>query len=104
MLRHPILALSLPVRSFLDPNNYLLTIAGKYNNFIVWFTVNHFYLYIQNIINVVRFFLEQALQTMSIALRGDGQFELKGPLADIGWRIRKHYFLVSYGINCYKHF
>ncbi|KAI8420284.1 hypothetical protein MSG28_008817 [Choristoneura fumiferana] len=65
VLRHPILALSLPVRSFLDPNNYLLTIA------------------------------EQALQTVSIALRGDGQFELKGPLADIGWRIRKHYFLVT---------
>ncbi|XP_063385804.1 PX domain-containing protein kinase-like protein [Cydia fagiglandana] len=65
VLKHPILALSLPVRSFLDPNNYLLNIA------------------------------EQALQTMSIALRGDGQFELKGPLAAIGWRVRKHYFLVT---------
>lgn len=40
-------------------------------------------------------FTEQALQTMSIALRGDGKYELKAPLLNIGWRIRKHYFLVS---------
>lgn len=41
------------------------------------------------------FYTEQALQTMSIALRGDGHYELKAALPDIGWRIRKHYFLVS---------
>ncbi|XP_072942564.1 PX domain-containing protein kinase-like protein [Epargyreus clarus] len=65
VLKHQILALSLPVRSFLDPNNYPLDIA------------------------------EQALQTMSIALRGDGRYELKGPVQNIGWRVRKHYFLVT---------
>ncbi|CAH0401203.1 unnamed protein product [Chilo suppressalis] len=65
VLKHQRLSLSLPVRSFLDPKNYSLSIA------------------------------EQALQTVSIALRGDGHYELKGPLNDIGWRIRKHYFLVT---------
>ncbi|KAM3960364.1 PX domain-containing protein kinase-like protein [Aphomia sociella] len=65
LLKHQILALSLQVRSFLDPENYPLNIA------------------------------EQALQTMSIALRGDGRYELKCPLSNIGWRIRKHYFLVT---------
>lgn len=65
VLKHEVLALSLQVRSFLDPANYSLDIA------------------------------EQALQTVSIALRGDGRYELKGPLSDIGWRIRKHYFLVT---------
>lgn len=65
VMKHQILALSLQMRSFLDPNNYSLAIA------------------------------EQALQTVSIALRGDGRYELKAPLPDIGWRIRKHYFLVT---------
>ncbi|XP_075981462.1 PX domain-containing protein kinase-like protein [Anticarsia gemmatalis] len=65
VLKHEVLALSLQVRSFLDPTNYSLDIA------------------------------EHALQTVSIALRGDGRYELKGPLPDIGWRIRKHYFLVT---------
>ncbi|XP_026763124.2 PX domain-containing protein kinase-like protein isoform X2 [Galleria mellonella] len=65
VLKHQILALSLQVRSFLDPNNYSLNIT------------------------------EQALQTMSIALRGHGRYELKCPLSDVGWRIRKHYFLVT---------
>ncbi|XP_053614638.1 PX domain-containing protein kinase-like protein isoform X2 [Plodia interpunctella] len=65
VLKHDILAMSLQVRSFLDPKNYTLAIA------------------------------EQALQTMSIALRGDGRYELKAPLTDIGWRIRKHYFFVT---------
>ncbi|KAL0820595.1 hypothetical protein ABMA28_006438 [Loxostege sticticalis] len=65
VLKHQVLALSLQVRSFLDPNNYSLSIA------------------------------EQALQSVSIALRGDGRYELKGPLNDIGWRPHKHYFLVT---------
>lgn len=65
VLKHETLALSLQVRSFLDPTNYSLEIA------------------------------DQALQTVSIALRGDGKYDLKGPLPDIGWRIRKHYFLVT---------
>ncbi|XP_013187495.2 PX domain-containing protein kinase-like protein [Amyelois transitella] len=65
VLKHDILALSVQVRSFLDPKNYTLSIA------------------------------EQALQTISIALRGDGRYELRTPLPGIGWRIRKHYFLVN---------
>ncbi|CAG9795833.1 unnamed protein product [Diatraea saccharalis] len=63
VLKHQQLTLSLQVRNFLDPKNYALTIS------------------------------EQALQSVSIALRGDGHYELKSPLTDIGWRIRKHYFL-----------
>lgn len=80
VLKHQILALSLSVRSFLDPNNYSLAIS------------------------------EQSLQTVSIALRGDLRYELKGPIADIGWRIRKHYFLmsdISSKTNCllsYQHY
>lgn len=73
VLKNHVLALSLQVRSFLDPNNYSLSIA------------------------------EQALQTISIALRGDGQYELKGPLIEIGWRVRKNYFLVNESqtqVNC----
>ncbi|GBP55423.1 PX domain-containing protein kinase-like protein [Eumeta japonica] len=67
VLKNNILALSLEVRSFLDPSNYPFSIA------------------------------EQALQTVSIALRGDGRYDLKGPLRQIGWRIRKHYFLAAAG-------
>ncbi|XP_026320867.1 PX domain-containing protein kinase-like protein [Hyposmocoma kahamanoa] len=65
VLKHQILALTLQVRSFLDPSNYPLNLA------------------------------EQALQTVSIALRGDGRYDLKTPLPDIGWRVRKHYFIVT---------
>ncbi|CAK1584395.1 unnamed protein product [Parnassius mnemosyne] len=65
VLKHHVLALSLPVRSFLDPKNYSVEIT------------------------------EQALQTIPIALRGDGRYELKGPITDIGWRIRKQFFLVT---------
>lgn len=39
-------------------------------------------------------FLETALQNVSMALRGDSNFELKTALPPIGWRIRKHYYLV----------
>ncbi|XP_045521853.1 PX domain-containing protein kinase-like protein isoform X5 [Pieris brassicae] len=72
ILKYQILALSLPVRRFLDPCSYPLHLA------------------------------EEALQTVSIALRGDGQYELKGPLQNINWRIRKHYFHVvdSKRTNC----
>ncbi|XP_026741178.1 PX domain-containing protein kinase-like protein [Trichoplusia ni] len=65
ILRHDELALSRQVRSFLDPHNYSSNAA------------------------------ELALQTVSIALRGEGRFELKGAIADIGWRIRKYNFLVT---------
>ncbi|CAH2042168.1 unnamed protein product, partial [Iphiclides podalirius] len=65
VLKHQVLALSLPVRSFLDPKNYSLSIG------------------------------EQAVQTISIALRGDGRYELQEPLTEIGWRVRKQFFLVT---------
>ncbi|VVD01061.1 unnamed protein product [Leptidea sinapis] len=69
VLRHHILSLSLPVRCFLDPSNYSMDIV------------------------------EQSLQIVSIALRGDGQYELKGPLPNIGWRIHKSYFSVIDSIS-----
>lgn len=38
---------------------------------------------------------EMALQNVSMALRGDGDFELRSPLPNIGWRLRKHYYMVD---------
>lgn len=35
-----------------------------------------------------------ALQHVSLALRGEVGWEVMGPLGDIGWRLRKHYFQV----------
>lgn len=40
--------------------------------------------------------IEQALQTISIALRGNGQYELKSSCMDIGWRVKKQSFIVSF--------
>ncbi|CAH2089344.1 unnamed protein product [Euphydryas editha] len=106
VLKHQVLSLSLQVRSFLDPSNYLS--ISDYNGI---------YVLLKKLVIGFNMLLEQALQTISIALRGDGQFELKSALPDIGWRIRKHYFLVnelesqmncllswqSYGPDCILH-
>ncbi|XP_022193241.2 PX domain-containing protein kinase-like protein [Nilaparvata lugens] len=62
VLMNPILASSLPVRRFLDPENYSVP------------------------------FQEIALQHVSLALRGDVEFEVLKPIPDMGWRIRKHFF------------
>ncbi|KAJ8948079.1 hypothetical protein NQ318_008430 [Aromia moschata] len=59
---NPILASSLPARSFVDPANYCQP------------------------------FGELALQHVSLALRAEVGWEVVGPLADIGWRLRKHYY------------
>ncbi|VEN48946.1 unnamed protein product [Callosobruchus maculatus] len=59
---NPILASSLPARSFVDPANYCQP------------------------------FGEVALQHVSLALRGEQGWEVVGPIPDIGWRLRKHYF------------
>ncbi|CAH1959468.1 unnamed protein product [Acanthoscelides obtectus] len=37
-------------------------------------------------------FSEVALQHVSLALRGEQGWEVVGPVPDIGWRLRKHYF------------
>lgn len=65
ILLNPILALSLPVRKFLDPLNYACALQ------------------------------ESALQHVSMALRSEINFELIRPAVDIGWRFRKHYFFVK---------
>ncbi|XP_075217096.1 PX domain-containing protein kinase-like protein [Lycorma delicatula] len=65
VLMNPILACSLPVKKFLDPENYTIP------------------------------FQELALQYVSIALRGDLDFDVVKSIPDIGWRIRKHYFQVK---------
>ncbi|KAK9875306.1 hypothetical protein WA026_007702 [Henosepilachna vigintioctopunctata] len=59
---NPILVSSLPARSFIDPANYCQP------------------------------FSEVALQHVSLALRGEVGWEVVGPLTEIGWRIRKHYY------------
>ncbi|KAJ8946415.1 hypothetical protein NQ314_008897 [Rhamnusium bicolor] len=63
---NPILVSSLPARSFVDPANYCQP------------------------------FGELALQHVSLALRAEVGWEVVGPLADIGWRLRKHYYQLKY--------
>lgn len=65
ILMNPILVSSLPARSFVDPANYCQP------------------------------FSEQALQHVSLALRGEIGWEIVGPLPDIGWRLRKHFYHVK---------
>uniref|UniRef100_A0A665VL11 PX domain containing serine/threonine kinase n=1 Tax=Echeneis naucrates TaxID=173247 RepID=A0A665VL11_ECHNA len=63
--QHPLLSSSLPVKKFLDPNNYCAN------------------------------YTEIALQQVSMFFRSDLKWEVLEPLRDIGWRIRKKYFLIK---------
>ncbi|KAM8913411.1 PX domain-containing protein kinase-like protein isoform 2-T2 [Spinachia spinachia] len=63
--QHPLLSSSLIVKKFLDPNNY----SANYT--------------------------EIALQQVSMFFRSDLKWEVVEPLRDIGWRIRKKYFLIK---------
>uniref|UniRef100_H3CMN3 PX domain containing serine/threonine kinase n=1 Tax=Tetraodon nigroviridis TaxID=99883 RepID=H3CMN3_TETNG len=63
--QHPLLSSSLPVKKFLDPNSY----SANYT--------------------------EIALQQVSMFFRSDLKWEVLEPLRDLGWRIRKKYFLVK---------
>uniref|UniRef100_A0AAQ5YMV8 PX domain containing serine/threonine kinase n=1 Tax=Amphiprion ocellaris TaxID=80972 RepID=A0AAQ5YMV8_AMPOC len=63
--QHPLLCSSLTVKKFLDPNNY----SANYT--------------------------EIALQQVSMFFRSDLKWEVLEPLRDIGWRIRKKYFLIK---------
>ncbi|KAM6927740.1 PX domain-containing protein kinase-like protein [Xenentodon cancila] len=63
--QHPLLSTSLTVKKFLDPNNY----SANYT--------------------------EIALQQVSMFFRSDPKWEVLEPLRDIGWRIRKRYFLIK---------
>ncbi|KAF7995497.1 hypothetical protein HCN44_006604 [Aphidius gifuensis] len=65
ILMNPILASSLPMKHFLDPNNYTAPLH------------------------------EIALQQVSLALRSDANFEIGKPIVDMGWRLRKHYYTVK---------
>lgn len=69
ILMNPILASSLGVRKFLDPQNYVLSLQ------------------------------ELALQHVSMALRSEVNYELIKPISEMGWRLRKHYFLVKSKMN-----
>ncbi|XP_069682231.1 PX domain-containing protein kinase-like protein isoform X2 [Periplaneta americana] len=69
ILMNPILASSLPVKKFLDPDNYATP------------------------------FQELALQHVSMALRSEVNYEVVKPVPEIGWRLRKHYFLVKSRIS-----
>ncbi|XP_076027521.1 PX domain-containing protein kinase-like protein isoform X3 [Genypterus blacodes] len=62
--QHPLLCSSLPIKKFLDPNNY----SSNYT--------------------------EIALQQVSMYFRSDPKWEVLEPLRDVGWRIRKKYFLI----------
>ncbi|KAK4884313.1 hypothetical protein RN001_000584 [Aquatica leii] len=64
VLMNPILVSSLPAKSFVDPANYCQP------------------------------FSEIALQHVSLALRGEVGWEVVGPLSEIGWRLRKHFYQV----------
>ncbi|XP_008303400.1 PX domain-containing protein kinase-like protein isoform X3 [Stegastes partitus] len=63
--QHPVLCSSLTVKKFLDPNNY----SANYT--------------------------EIALQQVSMFFRSDPKWEVLEPLRDMGWRIRKKYFLIK---------
>ncbi|KAM9859845.1 PX domain-containing protein kinase-like protein isoform 3-T3 [Aulostomus maculatus] len=63
--QHPMLSSALPVKKFLDPNNY----SANYT--------------------------EIALQQVSMFFRSDPKWEVLEPLKDMGWRIRKKYFLIK---------
>ncbi|XP_011646171.1 PX domain-containing protein kinase-like protein isoform X2 [Pogonomyrmex barbatus] len=65
VLMNPILASSLPMKKFLDPENYTAPLH------------------------------EIALQQVSLALRSDANFEVCKPIPDMGWRLRKHYYVVK---------
>ncbi|XP_011163947.1 PX domain-containing protein kinase-like protein isoform X1 [Solenopsis invicta] len=65
VLMNPILASSLPMKKFLDPENYTAPLH------------------------------EIALQQVSLALRSDANFEVCKPIPDMGWRLRKHYYTVK---------
>lgn len=65
LLMNHILALSLPVRRFLDPQNYSVSLP------------------------------ELALQHVSMSLRSEMNFELVRPITELGWRLRKHYFFIK---------
>ncbi|XP_044264656.1 PX domain-containing protein kinase-like protein [Tribolium madens] len=65
ILMNPILVSSLPARSFVDPANYCQP------------------------------FGELALQHVSLALRGEVGWEVVGPLEEMGWRLRKHYYHIK---------
>ncbi|OAD59656.1 PX domain-containing protein kinase-like protein [Eufriesea mexicana] len=65
ILMNPILASSLPMKKFLDPDNYTAPLH------------------------------EIALQQVSLALRSDANFEVSKAIPDMGWRLRKHYYTVK---------
>nr|XP_034178989.1 PX domain-containing protein kinase-like protein isoform X1 [Osmia lignaria] len=65
ILMNPILASSLPMKKFLDPDNYTAPLH------------------------------EIALQQVSLALRSDANFEVCKAIPDMGWRLRKHYYTVK---------
>lgn len=47
---------------------------------------------------------ELALQHVSLTLRGEAGWEVVGPLAEIGWRLRKHYYEVKHKNNAKDEF
>ncbi|XP_054012500.1 PX domain-containing protein kinase-like protein isoform X2 [Hylaeus anthracinus] len=65
ILMNPILASSLPMKKFLDPDNYTAPLH------------------------------EIALQQVSLALRSDANYEVCKAIPDMGWRLRKHYYTVK---------
>ncbi|XP_043248260.1 PX domain-containing protein kinase-like protein isoform X5 [Colletes gigas] len=65
ILMNPILASSLPMKKFLDPDNYTAPLH------------------------------EIALQQVSLALRSDANYEVIKAIPDMGWRLRKHYYTVK---------
>lgn len=62
--QHPLLCSCLSVKRFLDPNSY----SANYT--------------------------EIALQQVSMFFRSDPKWEVQEPLKDMGWRIRKKYFII----------
>lgn len=93
VLMNPILASSLPMKKFLDPDNYTTPLHGSFYKKILFTFI--FYRYIACNFFVFYSFLEIALQQVSLALRSDANFEVGKAIPDMGWRLRKYYYTVK---------
>nr|CAD7429821.1 unnamed protein product [Timema monikensis] len=102
VLMNPILASSLSVKRFLDPDNYSTPFHDLDKNlgsFTYSSPVSSLGLTDSSQLTSDSQHLELALQHVSMALRSEANYEVVKPIPEIGWRLRKHYFLVKNRVN-----
>ncbi|GLG98985.1 PX domain-containing protein kinase-like protein [Gryllus bimaculatus] len=94
ILMNPILASSLPVKKFLDPENYATPSQGIASLESLLYILNFKFLNPEmlNLVPILDIYVEVALQHVSMALRSEVNYEVVKPVPEMGWRLRKHYF------------